>query len=237
MLNWMSHLQRVQSFESLLKKTKGFNSLSHFSRQDHVQKKKKGSISMSHVEKRVQFLWVMMKKAFNSVSCIRKKEVQFCEFNFKKFNSLSHFFRKKKGSVLLVTLKKFNSLSCIQRRFNSLSHFFWKRVQFFDFFFLEKRVTLKNGFDSLSHIQKKKFNSLSHSPKRGRFYSFSHAQNIQLFELHSKKVQSFESLLKKNKRVQFFESFFQTGSIISVSQNFCKRKNSISHVEKMGSIL
>ena len=34
----MSHLQRVQSFESLLKKTKGFNSLSHFSRQDHFQK-------------------------------------------------------------------------------------------------------------------------------------------------------------------------------------------------------
>ena len=50
----MSHFQRVQSFESLLKKAKGFNSLSHFSRQDHVQKM--GSISMSHVEKRVQFL-------------------------------------------------------------------------------------------------------------------------------------------------------------------------------------
>ena len=46
----------------------------------------------------------------------------------------------------------------------------------------------------------------------------------------------------KKKKVQFFESFFQTGSIISVSQHFCKKKfyescwkngfYSVSHVKK-----
>ena len=81
------------------KKQKGFNSLSHFSRQDqsftwvknfvkkkplgHVQKNgfnfyescwKKGSISMSHVEKSVQFCELYSKKEFNSENEIQKNQ-------------------------------------------------------------------------------------------------------------------------------------------------------------------
>ena len=120
----------------------------------------------------------------------------------------------QKGSILWVIQEKmFNSLSHFPDRINPFceSKFLWKKILW---------VTFKKWVRFFESYAKKGFNS-SHTPKWGRFYSFSHAQKIQLFELHSKKV-------------QFFESFFQTGSIISVSQNLCKK--SLGHVHKMGSI-
>ena len=97
----------------------------------------------------------------------------------------------------------------------------------------------------MSHIQKKKFNSLSHTPKRGRFYSFSHAQKIQLFELHSKKVQFFESdknksstLIEKRliKEGQFNESFTKSSILWVIVEKNKKGFNSLSHIQEKGSI-
>ena len=197
----------------------------------------------SHREKKgsilgVIFLKQYLTKRFKSVSLQKSqnslsfgKNNLWVMFNKKGFNSLSHIFNN-----LWVILKKVQFfVSCFCEMLNSLSVFF---------FFFKKNSKIQ----FLSHIQK--INSLSPTPKRGRFYSFSHAQKIQLYELHSK-VQFFESdqnkcnsyweevhkrgsiqwviykefnplshCWKKQKRVQFFESFFQTGSIISVSQNF-----------------
>ena len=189
----------------------------------------------NHCEKRVQFLWVMLKKGFNFYESCWKKSVQFCElyskkrFNSvneiqKKFNSLSHFFWKnlirfksvshkkvklfdfflvkktkslshviKKGSILRVILKK--SLSHIEKKkFSSLYRifgessilwvvfFFWQnsKIQFFDSCSKKKKSILRVMLKKVQFIEscstKSEFDSLSHTPKRGRFYSFSHAQ-------------------------------------------------------------
>ena len=74
---------KVQSFESLLKKkTKGFNSLSHFSRQDHVQKNGFNFYESCWKKKSVQFCELYSKKGFNSVNEIQKN--QFLESSLKK---------------------------------------------------------------------------------------------------------------------------------------------------------
>ena len=262
----MSHLQRVQSFESLLKKAKGFNSLSHFSRQDHVQK---NGFKMSHVEKRVQFLWVMLNKAFNSVSCVRKRG-SILWMKFRKNQFLESFFFEKyflKGSSLWVlnhVIKKGSILRVILKK---IFESYWKEVQFFVSYFWEKLNSLsrffffdKNSkiqfFESFFFFEKKKFRSSSHAQKNSTFWVtfkegsilwvISFGKEFNFLNFLWKKVtlkNEFDSLSHiKKKKVQFFESFFQTGSIISVSQHFCKKKfyescwkngfNSVSHVKK-----
>ena len=147
----MSHLQRVQSFESLLKKTKGFNSLSHFSRQDHVQKNgfnfyescyKKGFNSSSHIEKN---LWDILKRS--SVLCI-------------VFLGKAQFFE---SFFFLTKTQKFNSLSHIQKKNNSLSHA--QEISILWVIFWKKKIR------SSSHTQKIQLFEL-HSKKVQFFESF-----------------------------------------------------------------
>ena len=84
--------------------------------------------------------------------------------------------------------------------------------------------TLKK-LNSLSYIQRR-FNSLSQiKTKVQLFFEKRFIKEGQFNESFTKSSILWIIVEKKNKRVQFFESFFQTGSIISVSQNFCKKKN------------
>ena len=110
--------------------------------------------------------------------------------------------------------------------------FFLKRVQFFEFLnFLKEKSHIQKMGSILWVIFKKKFNSLSHTPKRRRF----HAQKKkQFFELHSKKVQFFES--EKEKFNSYWEEVHKRGSIQWV---IYKEFNSLSHCwnKQKGSIL
>ena len=147
--------------------------------------------SLSHVIKKgwilrviMKNLWVILKKK-SSVLCIvflvkaqffesfffflTNSKIQFFDSCSRNFNSLSHFFEK----ILRVMLKKVQFIESCSKRFNSLNHT-RKKVQFFEFIFWKefhffwkkrKKTSQKNGFDSLSH-----------TPKRGRFYFFCHAQ-------------------------------------------------------------
>ena len=131
---------KVQSFESLLKK-KQKGSILWVIFPDRITFKKMGSISMSHVEKRVQFLWVMLKKGSISMSHVEKR-VQFLWVMLKKgFNFYESCW--KKGSILWVVLLKGSirwdmffkpffqkhslSLFFLQKMFNSVSRIFWTR--------------------------------------------------------------------------------------------------------------
>ena len=229
----MSHLKRVQSFESLLKK-KGFNSLSHFSRQDQ---------SFLWVKIFVkQILWVMLKKwvqfcesckkGFNSVSCIRKKGFNSVSY-IQKINSWSHFyffskhsvshffFFAKKGSIQWVIIfEKFRILSIIL-----------KKVQFCGSY-------SRKRFNSLRHIEKK-FNSSSQVEKENNsLLQNKKFHSLRLFFWH--KVQFLWVILLE--KVQFFETFLRKFGLNSLSHIleirfnfFCQSKkkfNSLSHVGK-----
>ena len=95
---------------------------------------------------------------------------------FNSFESCS----QKRGSTLRVIFKK---------RFNSLSFFFLKKssgqnekkVQFFES--CKKEVHMKERFNSLSILRKKRCNSLGNIGKQERFNSLSHIENrLQPFE-------------------------------------------------------
>ena len=88
--------------------------------------------------------------------------------------------------------------------FDSLSRIQKKKVQFFE------SHSKKNGFDSLSHTQKKRFNSLRHTQKEVQFFE-SNSKRGSILLSHIQKSQFFESYSKK---VQFFESNSKKGSII-----------------------
>ena len=187
--------KRVQFFESYWK-----NSSSHI--------EKKSSVLCIVFFGESSILWVVF---FN-----KNSKIQFFDSCSKKFNSLSHaqeisilwVFLKKK-SILRVMLKKVQFIeSCSkkgsilwviqEKRFNSLTQFLKKRVSFF----FEKKNTEKMGSILWVILQKEE-----------GFYSFSHAQKKQFFELNSKKVQFFESVKKQLKlrrfikEAQFYESF------------------------------
>ena len=156
----MSHLQRVESFESLLKKAKRVQFFESFFQTG------------SRSKKWVQFLWVMLKKGFNFYeSCWTKrsilwvvfeKGVQFCEWNSEK-NSWSHFFFFEK-----IFFKRFKSMSlesCYKEGLilrvilKKIFESYWKEVQFFVSYFWEKLNSLSRFF---FFWQTQKFNSLSH---------------------------------------------------------------------------
>ena len=150
---------------------KKFNPLSHIPEKVQVFEsfwEKSGSIlwvvfrvfnSFSRVQKKCSILWLIWEKTILWVKSNQKK-VQFFGSYFKKFNYKSQ--SKQNNTILRVIIKKINSESNIQRT-KFLSHFeekiqffesFWDTVQFFESFW--------NKSKSLSHIQEKVFNSLSH---------------------------------------------------------------------------
>ena len=169
----------------VLKKIQFCESYSYFKKKKHFE---------SHNEKRDQFFesffcwWKMFWKEGSSLWVIKKSN--YLIFFGEKTKSLSHVI--KKGSILRVILKK--SLSHIEKKkvqffvsyfwwkFNSLSRFFWQnsKIQFFDSCSKKKKSILRVMLKKVQFIEscsnKSEFDSLSHTPKRGRFYSFSHAQ-------------------------------------------------------------
>ena len=207
----MSHLKRVQSFESLLKKkTKGFNSLSQFSRQDQ---------SFLWVKIFVkQILWVML-----------KKWVQFCESCQKKgFNSVSYIQKKKKGSILWVVLEKgvqFCELYSKNLFLESFLLFFVQNILWVIFFLQKRSNSVSHNFwkvqNSFNHIEKK-FNSLGHIQEKGSIH----------WDILKKKVQFFESSWKET--ILYFR--IKRSSTLWVF-SFDTRFNSLSHSSRKSSIL
>ena len=143
--------KRVQFFKSFSRQDQSLmwvkkfekkkNSLGHFQKNGfnfYEYWWKKGSISMSHVEKSVQFCELYTKKGFNSENEIQKN--QFLESSLKKLGSLSHISKRRFNSVSRIT-KKFNSLSHFLKPFfqkHSLSLCFCKKkVQFSESYFLD----------------------------------------------------------------------------------------------------
>ena len=208
---FLSHTQKeIQFFESYsfwLKRGSILSSHVHkeFNSLRHIQKKRfnslryiqrKGFNSWSYIQKKSSILWVIwrvqhfesnwkvvLKKRFNSMS--HKKSV----------TSMSHWM----SSILwVIFLKKMlNSLSLFSK-----SSILWviveknKRVQFFESFFQTGSRSKKMGSISMSHVEKKAFNSVSCIRKRG-----------SILWMKFKKNQFLESSSPK-KKVGFFESYF-----------------------------
>ena len=142
-----------------------------------VISEKRGSIFLSHIRKKIQFLESHSKKK-GSWGHIQKK-VQFFESHSKRrFNSLSHI--QKKGSILWVIFKKkFNSLSQTKKNsflrviFYKKKTIFWnilllKVTIFFESYWKKKfnSLSLKKGVQIHWDMFKIGFNSLSHILKR-----------------------------------------------------------------------
>ena len=193
-------------------KNKGFNSLRHiqrkkgsilciiFEKSRHVKNPRKNFNSLSHIQEKGPILSVLVKKS--SILWV-------------KLNNIKSLSPIEKGSILWVILKKSG--------FDSSGHVKKINFDFFDYF-STKNFNLshiqKNGFDSLSRIQKKKssifwvilrkrFNSLNHTQKRGSIlWVIFKKKKVQPFWVKFKKKR-FDSLSRiKKKKVQFFDFFF-----------------------------
>ena len=94
--NSLSHIfKRVQFFELYFLNEQWFKSMSHGSNSLSQCWKEGFNFYESMLKRRVQFLWVMLKRGFNTVSHVEQNE---------RFNSLSHV--EQKGSILWVILKR-----------------------------------------------------------------------------------------------------------------------------------
>ena len=161
----------------------------------HVEKK--GSISMNHVFKRVQF-------------CEYEKKVQFWESCSKRVN---HFWviLLKKSQFLDPNWKKVPSPES-QKSFLSWSQIIFKKVQFFESFCEEGSILCLQvkSVQFFEQILKIRFNSLSHNPKK-EFNSVSRVQKecsilwirTESVQLSLRKMGSILCVMKK-KKVQFF---------------------------------
>ena len=182
---------------------------------------------------RVQFLWVMWRERFNSVSHVEKKGsilwVIFfvfeknCESRSKRVQLFDKFSKK------VNSFKKFNSSSHIEKvllnkcsilrvifwwGFNSFSHL-EKKVQFCESCSKKKKVQF---FESCFFEKTKRLNSLSHN--------FCSKKSIILRVVL--KIGSILWVSRFQKRVQFFESYQKKSSIF---ESYPKKKelNSLSY--------
>ena len=261
----MSHLQRVQLFESLLKKRCSilwviFQTGSNISvSQNFCTKifKKWVQFLWVKLKKKVQFCELYSKKGFNSVSYIQKN--QFLETSVKKkVGFFESYFFLKKNSILWVVSEKSSILWVVLLK-SSIRWVMWKK-RFNSFNHIGKR------FNSVGHIQekgsihwdilKKKFNSSSQVEKTKQFFT-SESKNFHslrllltqgsiLWVILLEKVQFFESILRKlglNSLSPFLEIRFnfwvnqkkKINSLSHVGKQW--RFNSSRHIEKKGSLL
>ena len=156
--NSLSHiLKTVQFFELYFLNEQWFNSMSHGSNSMSQCWKEGFNFYESMLKRRVQFLWVMLKRGFNTVSHVEQHE---------RFNSLSHV--EQKGSILrVICWKGFSSLSNILKRVSILWVKLKRWVQFSESYFSQSGSILGVIFQSvqclefllkkktLNHIQKK----------------------------------------------------------------------------------
>ena len=253
-----SRVKKVEFFESHRRMQlfdpfffKKFNSWIHIFQKRSIYSLSQTFWKRSHflwpmLKRRVQFLrllflkgsivWILLWRGFNSLSQIFDNTVQFFEsYLAQGFNSLSHveervqFFEShstsvqffepysKKCSILWVVFKSVRFCESYQKKSSILwVIFFWKKS--FLWVIWRKRLILwviwRKRFNSLSHLEKEVQFFESYSRKE-RFKSASHNQEMRSSNLRV--------ILKK--RVQFFESYWERGF------------NSLSHIEKEGSIL
>ena len=256
----MSRLQRVQSFESLLKKkisifwvfflTQSSILWIILVKKEEVQfcksyfKKTSSTlwvffffsdfISLSHIRKKVQFFEsIKFLKKKSSIICGKEEKVSILCGKKRKRHQFSASYSKKKVSILCVIFK--------EKGFNSLSH---TKNQFFEpykksfLWAIQKNISLSQKFwsNSLSHFfffKKKIFVII----QERSFKSGSH-QNKSSSWNQVWKTKSSSLWVKSNslsyffkKEVQFFESFYKLSHIL-------KRFDSLSRIEKKkGSIL
>ena len=238
---WVILEKRVQFFESYFPKTINL-------------------FFESYILSNRNVLWVILKNGVIFFDSCWKEGFNLYEFFFKcnsvshvskKFNSESHV-QKRVHHFGVIVEKTLNSSIQIEKKFHLPSH---KKVlilgvkksskrfkgQFFESF-------SEKGSISLSHIPKKKFNSVSRVQKKKVQFFESHWKKVQLFASHwkkgsfflshvNKKVQFFESFVK---RVQFFQSYSIKCSILWITWEKTilwvvvsrKRFNSVSHIRK-----
>ena len=236
----MSHLNKSSMSHVEKKKTKGFNSLSQFSRQDQsflwvkifvkqilwVIFKKKGFNSVSCIRKRSSILWVIFKKSILGVIFAffcSKHSLSHFFFLQKRFNSVSHNFWKVQNSFNHIE-KKFNSLGHIQEKGSIHWDILKKKVQFFEsswketilYFRIKRSSTLwVFSFDT-------RFNSLSHSSRKSSILRVIFDKiRSQFFESYSRNPVQFFSYWKEG----FTSVSEKKGSILWVF--FASKKNSI----------
>ena len=239
--------KKVQFFESYIKR---FNYLSHFEKKWVLEVIRKKFNSMIHNQKKAifwvifkeQYLWVLLKKGFNSESLITRKTSSILRVIVRKgWNSSSN-----------VQKKRFIFLSHIWKKKTVLSVIFWKifesypkKDQFLEscskkkkgwilwvMFFWKKKHALsrifgKKKFNSLSQIQKSGFNSLSNVEKKGSISMSYVKRKIQFCESCWK--EGFNSLNyifcfwknsgSRSKRVQLFDSFSKKVNSLSQIKN------------------
>ena len=155
------------------------------------------------LKRRVQFLWVMWRERFNSVSHVEKKgSIPWVIFLcFEKM-----WITFKKGSIIwLIFQKKFNSLSQIKKiiLWVILKRFYWKM-----------------------------FNSSSHILIRVQFFQ-SYWKKVQFCDSYSKKkVQFCESNFFFKKKGSILWVISKKGSILSILWVFFQKKklNSLRHI-------
>ena len=244
----MSHLQRVQSFESLLNKKQKCSILwvifpdriNHFCESkfflkknsvSHVEKKKKVQFCESCQKKRSSILWVIFKNQFleSFYFFLFEKILWVIFFLQKKFNSVSHILWKvqnsfnhiEKSSILWVIFKK--KVQFIETYWKKKVQFFessWKRKETFFTSESKKSCTLWDfSFDT-------RFNSLSHSSrKRFQFFESYKKGFNSLSHIFQKKSLRYNFWKKKlqvcesvKKKVQFFESNFKNINFKSLRQ-------------------
>ena len=221
-------VQKVQSIESNSWK-RSINSLSHVQKVEVFESCKKKVLKSLILVRRVHFFESYPRKRFNSLNFFEQKvtsEKILCVMLFKrssilgvgKINSLNYSRFKygshiKESSILWVQLnqkaqffalcwkKELNSLSHV-KKFNSLSHT-EKKVQFFQ-------------------LCKKRFNSLS-PVKKVQFFDCFFGEKVQFFWVVFKVFNSFSRIQRKcsflwvTREKQSFGSYQKKGSILRVT--------------------
>ena len=208
-----------------------FNSLSQIKKCSILWKFFARKIWWDMFLRKGSILWVML-----------KRRVQFCESYEKRFSSVSHGLCK---SSILWVIKKFSIIWLI---------FLSKWILRVIFFFSKKGLILwdicKIKFKSSSHslkedsipwvILKKRFNTLSHTQRKVRFFESYSTKSLSHFE---KRTQFFQSPSEECSIL--WANFWKSGSILwvtfqkmgSIFLRHEKEEGSILLSDKKGSIL
>ena len=213
---WVNIQKKVQFFESSCKKER-FNF--------YDSSWKEGFNSVSHMEKWFSSVSHVFSSKSSILRDICEKKVQFFEF------CEAYFIRK----TLWVVIQKSFCESC-SKKGSILCHFV-KRVQFFESPSEECSILwvkfLKIRFNSLSHIPKKEFNSVSRVRVKRMFNSLDQKSVLQLSQFLTFFNDGFNSLRHEQKgkffgkNIQFFWVPLKKG-FNSLSQ--IEKNNPLSHI-------
>ena len=161
-------------------------------------------------------LWVLLWRGFNSLSHVENK-LQFFVSCWKKV------------LVLWVISEKFNPLYHITK----IQSFLWvisEKVQSCGSYFQKRSsilwVTLEKN-NSLSHLEKKMFNSMSHFGEKDVQFCESYSKKNSARHIREKRCSILCVIYSRKRDVQFCASNWKRGSMLWV--NF----KSLSHIQKI----